>query len=877
MSLRLRDYQARCLTALDSYFQEAANSDAKRAFLFLTERPYKSVAQLPHLPYVCLRVPTGGGKTIMAAHAVGIAARRWTQQDRALCLWLVPSNAIRAQTLARLRTPGDPYREALASRFAGPVTVMDLAEALYIQRSTIDGEAVVIVATLAALRQEDTEGLRVYRANGALEHHFDGLAPALLSGLERREDGHTVESLANVLRLRRPIVIMDEAHNARTELSFDTLARFTPSCVIEFTATPETNHDPDRGHFASNVLAHVSAAELKAEEMIKLPVRLWTHPSWNDAVSDALGKQRELEQIAAAEQRATGERIRPIVLFQAQSRRQSGDTIVPEVLKQALVDDYNIPIEQIAVETGTTRDLDQVDINDPTCPIRYVITVQALREGWDCPTAYILCSIAEQSSPRAVEQLLGRVLRLPSARRKQNPELNVAYAFVVSDSFASAAGGLRDALVEAGFEKLETAAMVQSGPSAQGDFLYASVATPVRKVFAEKPASVALAALDEAVKGRFQFDYDTMTMVVTGPIGVNAAEQIASCFESAEAKRGVREIARQSRDGVAQANPSTPARHEPIKVPLLAVRIDGNLEVFEDTHFLDVAWRLAECDSTITDAEFPLTVRGAQQGELDVTAQGRLEISFRDAVASQLSLLEGEPGWTIASLAVWLDAHIPHPDLTQSDARLFIHNAITGLLDRSRASVDQLAREKQRLRTALESKIGAHRAAQRGRAFQRALFDGGMTVEVSDSLTLGMGEPDHYAPNWLYDGPYRFRKHLYQFVGELPSEGEEFDCAVFLDEHEQGDCWARNISNRAATSFWLQTATDRFYPDFVGTLKDGRVFAIEYKGADRWSNDDSREKRAVGDLWAAASKGRCIFVMPQGPNWGTIDAAFRAG
>src|SRR5690606_3910046 len=128
--------------------------------------------------------------------------------------------------------------------------------------------------------------------------------------------GRPIESLANVLRLRRPVIIMDEAHTARTRLAFDTLARFAPACILEFTATPETRHAPEAGHFASNVLAHVSAAELKAEDMVKLPLRLWTRPAWSDAVTDAIAKQRELELEAAREEQLSGERIRPIVLFQ---------------------------------------------------------------------------------------------------------------------------------------------------------------------------------------------------------------------------------------------------------------------------------------------------------------------------------------------------------------------------------------------------------------------------------------------------------------------------------------------------------------------------------------------------------------------------------
>lgn len=71
---------------------------------------------------------------------------------------------------------------------------------------------------------------------------------------------------------------MDEAHNARTPLTFDTLQRVHPAVIIEFTATPNTSETN-----GSNILYHVSAAELKAEEMIKLPIILTEHAHWQDA------------------------------------------------------------------------------------------------------------------------------------------------------------------------------------------------------------------------------------------------------------------------------------------------------------------------------------------------------------------------------------------------------------------------------------------------------------------------------------------------------------------------------------------------------------------------------------------------------------------
>ena len=108
--MELRQYQERSLDALESYLRLAAEHGAKMAFLHQTERPYRAVPQLPGLPYICLRIPTGGGKTLMACHALGIATTEFLQAERAVCLWLVPSNTIREQTLAALRDRRHPYR-----------------------------------------------------------------------------------------------------------------------------------------------------------------------------------------------------------------------------------------------------------------------------------------------------------------------------------------------------------------------------------------------------------------------------------------------------------------------------------------------------------------------------------------------------------------------------------------------------------------------------------------------------------------------------------------------------------------------------------------------------------------------------------------------
>jgi type III restriction enzyme len=867
--LELRGYQQRTLEELDSYLGLVRQHGAKAAFYLKTDRQYREVVQLPGLPYVCLRIPTGGGKTLMACHALGIAARGLLQADRAVCLWLVPSNTIRDQTLNALRDREHPYRQAVDAAFAGQVEVMDLAEALYVQRSTLDGATTIIVSTLAALRVEDTDGRKVYEPAGALSHHFTALAPELEATLERDEEGVIAHSLANVLRLRCPVVIMDEAHRARTQLSFDTLARFRPSCVVEFTATPETEHDPRHGRFASNVLYHVSAAELKADQMLKLPIKLQTRSQWKETIGGAVQAQRGLERIAQEETRETGEYLRPIVLLQAQPHSKERETLTVEVVKRSLLEDFRVPEDQIAVATGQTREIDDVDLLAPTCDVRFIITMQALREGWDCAFAYVLCSVAETGSGRAVEQILGRVLRMPHAQRKHRPELNCAYAFAASSRFVDAANSLRDALIENGFQRFEAGSFLV--PADEGGYAFGPGALPfeVAERVSEQPN---LDSLPANLQQRVSYDETNGEVRVEGVLSEDEAEALKSCFAQPDDQAAVERMCRASQ-GRAAVESVMPEKREAFRVPALAIRVDGQLEIFDETHLLSSPWNLAECEAILSAAEFPSEAPAGAAAELDVDDSGDIAVRFVEQLHEQLSLLAGESGWSVPSLVNWLDRQIPHRDTIQAHSSLFIHHVVTGLMESRSLTLPQLGREKFRLCQAIEAKIEQHRRSAATRAYQALLFGSdaaAIEVHPEDPEVCFSYKEDSYCPNWYYEGSYRFQKHYFPQVGELRFEGEEFECALLLDQLPQVRYWVRNLERKPSASFWLQTSTDRFYPDFVAKLADGRILVVEYKGEDRWSNDDSREKRALGELWAERSGGRCLFVMPKGSDWAAI-------
>lgn len=879
VNFELRSYQREALRSLRGYLRKVALMGADTAFYSATKMPYAPAPFVdPATPYVCIRIPTGGGKTIVAAHAVGVAAKEYLQADNPMVLWLVPSTAILDQTLDALRNLEHPYRAALAKDFGRNVSVMSVAEALALSRPDATGGACIIVGTLQAFRVDDTTGRKVYADAGALMDHFSGLTAEQLERLERVEGAERpVASLANLLRLHRPMVIVDEAHNARTALSFETLRRFDPSMIMELTATPRTEPDKSGENPASNVLFHVSAAELKAEEMIKLPIRLQTDTDWRKVVGQALDCQAGLEEAARAEQADTGEYIRPIILFQAQSKSKTDpDRLTPERVAEFLTDDKRIPREQIAVHATGFAELDKIDdISDPACPVRYVITVQKLREGWDCPFAYVLCSVAELSSRVAVEQILGRVLRMPKARRKTRDVLNRAYAFVTSRDFGETANMLKDGLVEgAGFDRLEAAELVKAHQGLgfeeeRADYEHRSDALPEAPGASDDVVTAAIAKLPPSLQVRVKFDPATREIAVTRALSRDDRNLMHLAFARVSGAEQVIErlFIRSNR---IQATEMPEGEKPPFVVPRLGIRRQGALELFGPDHFLDLPWNLAECDVSGFVGRFTIH-EDSKTGEIDVGDEGRMKVKFVGHLHDQLAMAIQEPAWSLPRLVNWIDRGIPHPDVTKPAARVFILRALEEVMKAKGYTVDQLARYKYELRRELAEEIKTLREKREKGKYDALFAANAEGFETSADLALVFDEQS-YAYNQPYRGRRTFNKHYFPIIGDLKPDGEEFRCAVFLDEHPKVRFWVRNV-DRKPNAFWLQLSGGRFYPDFVALLTDGRIAVVEYKG--KHLAEEAKEKRMIGELWAESSEGQCIFDMPTAGDFSTLDAKLR--
>ncbi len=452
--LKLKTYQQRTIDELKEFLINASTLKGERGIRLAyldqvgdEERHYKPIQGAEQSPYLCIKIPTGGGKTLVACHTLPIILDNYLQDKngKGLIMWFVPSDAIRTQTLLNLQNRNHPYREVLDSKFGNSVKVFTLEEALSIQKSDLQNNLCIVVSSLQAFRRDDKSWLKVFQNNGGLLSHFENLVEDT-NFLSKDEEGEIIYSLGNVVKINNPIVILDEGHNVQTKLSYDLLVYLNPSFVLEFTATPRSE---------SNVLIKVLASELKAEKMVKIPIYLANVTQWQEAIRDGVEQLKKLEKLASNEKRQTKEYIRPIALLQAELEKEDENKIYVEKVKTFLLEEMKIPEEEIAIKTAKKNEIEGIDLLSSNCSIRYIITVNALKEGWDCPFAYVLISVANIGSKIAVEQTMGRILRLPNATDKKNLDLNYSFVFTSSENFSKASSAIIDGLEANGFSRAD--------------------------------------------------------------------------------------------------------------------------------------------------------------------------------------------------------------------------------------------------------------------------------------------------------------------------------------------------------------------------------------------------------------------------------------
>lgn len=858
----LKNYQRDTLEALEQFLGLARLVGPAEAFARCVaanptdRRPQRYVPKpgLEAVPYVCLRLPTGGGKTYLAAHSVGIAARNYMDRDFPLALWLVPTNTIRQQTADALKDHAHPCRKALAAAFGlDRVAVFDIADVNSVRPKDLSDKACIVVATYQTLRVSDAnkEKRKVYGHNENFEPHFKAL-PNTAPGLDRDEKGSALFSFVNLLHQIRPLIIADEAHKAISDLSGEMLQRINPACILEFTATP----------VESNILYRVFASQLKAEEMVKLPFVLTEHNDWEQAINGAVQTRKKLQELAPGED--PNEHVRPILLIQAEEKNRERTV---DVVKRHLMDNEAVAESEIAIATGEQRELDKINLFDKTCPINYVITMEALKEGWDCSFAYVFCSVANVQSPTDVEQLLGRVMRMPYARRRRVPELNKAYAHVISPSFARAADEMHAHLTSMGFHEDEAAAYIEPQSLTLGGVdpdkypLFREQGPPVLEVILDKDP--ALDALPTEEKQGLQVSRNqdgTYTLRTEAPLSEVAEETLVMAAPKREGE--IRRSAALHRERVrrhAQRNPTPSERGEQFRIPQLRLEIFGGMEEpGPEAILIASGWSPLVHPARFEPNEFRYD-ETARTFIFDLEGE---QMRYQEASNQvQLTLLAGYTDWTDLRLSRWLCEQCRQNDIRYEDLLEFCRKCLHALLERGDFDLPALIRAKYALAAAMKAKLERLRMEGLKRGYQELLFSSQAKVEVSFTYTH-----DFPASGYADNAPaypnekYRFRKHFHPVVRDLKDRGEEFDCARLLDSHPKVAWWVRNV-DRKAGSFSLPLSNGHnFYPDFIARLDDGRILVVEYKGAHLEDMEEEQEKKNIGELWQEKSNDVALFL-----------------
>jgi type III restriction enzyme len=457
--MELKPYQQQVINDLSLYLEQVQETkDIKDAFQIFWAKhprtplqpfsgtaiePYKN--NVPKVPNICVKVPTAGGKTFIACNALKTIFDAFDYDRPKAVVWLVPSITILDQTIKNLKDPSHPYRQKINSHFGNKVEVFDKAALLQgsgFNATTIKEQLNILVFSFDSLRAKNKEDRKVFQENGNLQS-FENLL------------GKDTEiTLGAVIKYLNPVVVVDESHNAESDLSVDMLKELNPCFILDLTATPRNN---------SNIISFIDALELKRENMVKLPVIVYNHQDKTEVINSALQLQKRLELQSIEEEKKGGKYIRPIVLFQAQPKNAEDNTTF-EKLKEKLIE-LKIPADQIKIKTATINEIKNEDLMSKDCAVRYIITVNALKEGWDCPFAYILASLADKSSAVDVEQILGRVLRQPYVMKHNFPLLNLSYVLTASSKFLDTLDNIVKGLNKAGFSdkdyKLADPAMIE--------------------------------------------------------------------------------------------------------------------------------------------------------------------------------------------------------------------------------------------------------------------------------------------------------------------------------------------------------------------------------------------------------------------------------
>ena len=851
--MELKNYQEKVLRDLDNYINNILDSGSiSRAYTNLWESKGVRVGGsegMPNyndlisgVPSVCFKVPTGGGKTILGCAALKHIFNAMNPDKKKVVVWLVPWETILTQTYNNLKDPSHFYRERLNRDFSSKVEIYNKQQVLNgsnFNPTVIDNQLSIILMSFDSLRTTNKDGRKVYEENSNLL--------SFVSTFDNREnliDDVDESSLMQVLNQQRPIVIIDESHNAQSELSKEMIKNLNPSFVLELTATPKND---------SNIISIVTANQLKDENMVKLPVIAYNRPTVERVIVEAIDLRSALEEKAKIERQEKGiPYIRPIVLFQAQPRSDD-DSLTFERLKDNLIS-AGIPAEEIAIKTANRNELVGIDLMSEQCKIRYIITVNALKEGWDCPFAYILASLANRTSKIDVEQILGRILRQPYQKKYDNKILNMSYVLASSSDFSETLDNILKGLNSAGFTRNDCRVI---RTRTLESVINSSVPTQVEQTSIFDNDSNEDIEVDNNI-----FNVDTVNQEITQRV-IN--EETTTTFinenvdriinqavmKNAEYEEEMIESQRlgtndipvevQRYSNVYFVKEEHRSNITSLKLPTFIYILNGtifgdnvsekvSIEYLNSGFNLDIQ-RIPNNITTSTDNVYQVDIETTNEGS--VVKKSLLLRNDDEEFKRLLSLVPEESIINHCRSRLIGELNNKFDCIDQSSICRYVDRIIASL-----TTEDEIVALKNNIMTIslrIKNHINDLLAEYRYNNFKQQLVSNIISIEESVEIPLSIILPNSTS-NYL--------KTLYEEEdSKLDSYEEKF--ADKISSLENVKWWHRNIDR---LGFKLNGFVNH-YPDFIVATNNGVIILVETKG-EHLDGDDSKKKLELGQLWA---------------------------
>ena len=641
---------------------------------------------------------------------------------------------------------------------------------------------------------------------------------------------------------------MDESHHARSELSLEMLENFNPCFVLDLTATPKKE---------SNIISYVDAVQLKNEHMVKLPVIVYNRDSQSEVLIDAIDLRNKLEEIAGAEYAKTGKYIRPIALFQAQPKGKE-DATTFEKLRDKLVD-AGIPAEQIAIRTADVNELKNTNLMSPSCPIRYIITVNALKEGWDCPFAYILASLANKTSQVDVEQILGRILRLPHTSQHTQSALNMSYVLTSSNDFNNTVAHIVKGLNSAGFSDKDYRIGEATKPKAPEQTAEQITLPDPQGVSEPETAEDDFAWLDdkmiEAELERRREQAQTPEIAPKADTMLDAAAEVEKAYTDAIQQTGndpvMDNLPREVQDKVKTfwVNPQFREDIETLQIPQFFLKIektlftDGTFELLDkemlaegftlkgkayDIDFAAADDEIREIDVREQDGGLPkvFKMESAEQRYFKecfskLPPENRVR-QCKDMMFKQLNKLNMVDA---AELKAYIDRIVDDMDKAQLAAM-------------EKAPLGYAAKIRDKIETLLEAHYREN--------FEKWLETERIVCTPSFRLPLAIHPTTHTDI---------YARSLYTAEDGDMNRLEE-KLIVELTALQNVRWWHRNIARQG----FAINGFIKHYPDILIMTQSGKLICAETKG-EHLKNDDSREKIALGQAWSSHAGSQFRYYM----------------